>query len=249
MRLVRLLVVLGIIVTGMAESLVVRLLVRGRWTRIRRQNLVSRRCARLLLRVIGVTVRTEGREDTAPGNCLIVANHLSYIDLAVMMAARRSCFVTSVEMRETPGLGWVCALVGCLFVENRNWRRLRHEIQEVAAALRDGLDVVVYPEATSGNGDGVLPFHRALFKSAVLAQRTVQVACINYPAVEGADRDDVFWYGEMDFLPHLWRLLGRERVEVVLSWLEVLPPDADTRRLRDTSYERVSARFRPCVNA
>lgn len=165
-----------------------------------------------------------------PGeNALYVCNHLSYLDVLVIASHIRTCFVTSVEVRETPFLGQLCQMAGCLFVERRNKLNILVEIKELTEALNSKLNVSIFPEATSSNGSELLRFRKPLYFAAVEAKRPVIPLCLNYLTAAGkpitqANRDDVFWYGTMDFAPHLWRLIGTRGVTVDLIFGEPLQP-------------------------
>lgn len=209
--------------------------------------------ARGALRMLGIRVSKEGSR--APGgNAMLVSNHLSYVDVLVIAAQVPSCFVTSLETKAMPGLGQLCRLAGCIFVDRRRLRTLQEEIAEVADALSAGLDVAVFPEATSTDGSGVLKFRRALYQGAVDSGRTVQPLCLNYEAIDGrplavANRDKVCWYGTMTFLPHLWELASCHEVRVRLSFLPALcaRETPDSRTLAARSHAMVQARFEPCL--
>jgi len=162
---------------------------------------------------------------------LLVANHLSYLDVLILVSLVRTSFVTSVEVRDTPGLGLIARLGGCIFVERRSRENLTNEVGEIARHLDIGENVTVFPEATSTNGDAVLPFKRAMFRSVEGRPIPVIPMAIRYTSAAGAplsaaNRDWICWYGSMDFLPHLWSLcsLGEVGVRIdVQSPLNVVP--------------------------
>jgi 1-acyl-sn-glycerol-3-phosphate acyltransferase len=162
--------------------------------------------------------------DRANQPALHVCNHLSYLDILIIAARAPVCFVTSQEIRETPFLGHLCILSGCLFVERRNKNSIHNEINEVSEGLRQGLSVCIFPEATSTNGQSVKRFKRPLFNSSLKEQCHLVLFCLNYTMVSGKlvdidERDNLFWYGDMSFLPHLWRLSQQHDIEVELAQL------------------------------
>ncbi|MGE0762944.1 MAG: lysophospholipid acyltransferase family protein [Bdellovibrionales bacterium] len=188
-----------------------------------RARLVSKYSKRAL-KVLGVRVDGFGAGPSSH-NALYVGNHLSYLDVLVMAAQKPTCFVTSEEVRHMPGLGALCELGACLFVERRSRARLAAEVHEISAALRAGLNVTVFPESTSTNGEAVLRFRRPLFQAALDAGKAVAPFCLNYRRLDGQavtahNRDVVCWYGDMGFVTHLWKLASCDRIEVDVSWLE-----------------------------
>ncbi len=214
--------------------------------------LQTSRYARLLRRVLGLRWELRGFEgdwgSTRP--LLIVANHLSYVDVILLAAARPCCFVTSQEIRRTPVLGQITALAGCLFVDRKNRSQLGAEVRELSEALRAGLSVVVFPEATSTNGDEVIRFRRPLFQAALDAGAGVLPLTLNYESLDGRpvdaeNRDDLCWYGDMSFLPHYLRLAAHRWALVSATVHPVLDEERDLVSLAERAHQQVRSAFRP----
>lgn len=140
---------------------------------------------------------------------LLVGNHLSYVDIIALSSIKPTLFVTSKEMQKTPGLGFLCEMAGCVFVDRRNKQNLRKEIQEIIDALNEDSPVTFFPEATSTNGESLLRFRLPLFEAAIASKRAVLPFCLNYLSLDGKpiskeNRDEIFWYGDMSFGGHFW---------------------------------------------
>lgn len=216
-------------------------------SRRRRARLgLTRAFCRLIARVLSLEVRVVGRMD-GNGPRLLVANHLSYLDVFAILSAGPAAFVTSREVEKDPFLGTLCRLAGSAFVERRARGGIRNQIEGVAAMLADGLDVVVFPEGTSSDGSSVLPFKRGLFAAARAAGAAVLPLCINYREVNGTrltreHRDCVFWYGSMAFFPHLLRVVGLDAIRVDV---EILPPLSALpgERLAEVAHAAIARRF------
>lgn len=185
---------------------------------------------------------------------LLVGNHLSYTDILIVAAHRPTCFVTSMEIRETPFLGQICLVAGCLFVERRNKTNIMAEVREITTALEKGINVVIFPEATSTNGEQILRFRKPLFAAAVGSQTPVLPFCLNYRFLNGEpvdlkNRDFVFWYGDMPFASHLWSLSRLHRVDVDFISLKPLEVSASSEieHLASQSQRDVEAVFKPVV--
>lgn len=180
---------------------------------------------------------------------LIVCNHLSYIDVLILFAYFPACFVTSVEIRRTPFLGQLCLLAGCLFVERRSRENLTQEISQLSTALKAGLNVTIFPEATSTNGEAVIRFRRPLFQAAIDAQVPALCLSLNYRSLDDEpmtpkNRDQVFWYDDMTFVDHLWGFftLREVRVEIVIS--ELISSAQQTKEeLCDLAYDSVKKNY------
>lgn len=220
--------------------------------RRRRIRLISA-YARVGLKALGIRVHTEGR-GYFDSSALFVGNHLSYLDILILASQRPTCFVTSEEIRRTAVLGQLCELGACLFVERRSRARLNAEVGQITQALNSDLDVTIFPESTSSNGDEVLRFRRPLFQAALESGRPVIPFCLNYESIDGqavtlSNRDKVCWYGDMGFLSHLWSLAGCDQVRVRVNWLEPLGrethPELTPDALAQMSHALVKAAFHP----
>ena len=158
---------------------------------------------------------------------LIVCNHLSYIDAFIISSLAPTCYVTSIEMKQTPFLGQICQLAGCLFVERRSRDNLSGEVKEISQALKEGVNVTVFPEAAAGSGEALLRFRRPLYQAAIDAQVGVLPLCLNYKTLDGekvtlANRDTLFWHDDTPFFIHMLRYFESTELEVSLDELEVI---------------------------
>lgn len=203
--------------------------------------------------LIGVKTNKIGNFDSTK-NYLVVSNHLSYLDILIIASHVPSCFVTSVEIRDTPVLGVITRWAGCLFVERRNKQNLGHEISELTDGLANGLNVAIFPEATSTNGEQVLRFRSPLYTSAIEAGREVLPICINYRAINGEpvtlkNRDHVYWYGDMPFFSHFMNLTSLKSVEVDLEFLPVVYKSEmnSPKEVAQYTHSLVEQRFVPCL--
>ena len=187
-------------------------------------------------------------------NFLIVSNHLTYLDILVISSLYPTCFVTSVEMKQTPFLGQLCLLGGCLFVERRTKKNIGTEVEELTNALKNGLNVVVFPEATSTNGESVLNFKRPLFQAALNANINVLPVCLNYKRLSDENislknRDDAFWYDSTPFFVHALRLFSHHSVEVELIVRDELQVNnfEDKQSLAEKCHAEVSSMYLPII--
>ncbi len=191
------------------------------------------------LRLLNVRVRSarehEQREH-GRDNRLVVANHVSWVDILVLSSLLPSVFVTSVELKRTLFLGMLARISGCLFVERRSPSGIRREIDTIAAVLQDGIRIVLFPEGTTSDGETVRSFKGSLFDTAIRAGVNVRPVCLRYRQVDaapidGRNRDCIYYYGGTRFFRHLPRVLALRSVEVDVSILRSLhPPDYPSRK-------------------
>jgi 1-acyl-sn-glycerol-3-phosphate acyltransferase len=177
--------------------------------------------AKLLVWILQIKIDTDDLRVRYDKSSLIVSNHLSYLDILVIASVYPTCFVTSTEIRDIPFLGHICKLGGCVFVNRRNKKNINNEIKEISDALANNLNVLIFPEATSTNGEEVIRFRRPLFTAAKNVNAPILPLCLNYTHVNGQqltreNRDKVFWYGEMTFFSHFWGVMELERISTSL---------------------------------
>ncbi len=144
------------------------------------------------------------------GPALLVANHLSYLDVVLLAAELPAVFVAKREVRGWPGLGQVAWLVGTIFVDRDSRRDLTRTAAAMSRALSLGDTVVLFAEGTSTRGERVLPLKPALLEPAVQGGWPVRYATLGWrtrPDQPGADLA-LCWWGEMNFLPHLIGVAG-----------------------------------------
>lgn len=224
-----------------------------RWKRVRRANELLIYWCRLGLWILNVQVNPIDEEDIAHVRSgLYAGNHLSYLDVLVIASRIPACFVTSMEVKRAPLLGQIVTMAGCLFVDRQSRANLRSEVKDLTDALAAGLNVAVFPEATSTNGEQVLRFKRPLYMAAVTSGRPVVPFCLNYHTVGGAQinqvtRDKVFWYGDMDFAPHLWAMAGAGGIVVDLHFLKPLQAELSEgpAELAEKSRSSIEKVFKP----
>lgn len=184
---------------------------------------------------------------------LLVGNHLGFIDILVSSAIQPNLFVTSTEMRETPFLGLLTEMGGCLYVERRSRSQILNELGEIASFLQKGFRVILYPEATSTNGEGVLPFKRTLLTAAAKAGVPILPYVFNFREINGEPgfpmkyRDSVCWYGDIPFHTAMWRSLG---IKNMVCEVEFFSPvytstDDDRAAVADAIRGMIVDRFEP----
>ena len=165
---------------------------------------------RRLVRAFDVECVVEGE---LPVNGAVVSNHLSYLDILLYGAARPFVMVAKSEVRGWPLLGWLTAQGGTVYVTRGGEPSTYPGVNAaMAEAYRSGLPVLFFPEGTTTDGAGVLPFRRGLFHSVLNNHVPLRTAALRYwfgEENEGATiGEDVCWWGDALLGPHLFQLLG-----------------------------------------
>jgi 1-acyl-sn-glycerol-3-phosphate acyltransferase len=197
------------------------------------------------LAILGVRVVTRGTPPREP--CVLVANHLSYLDVALLGAARPCRFVAKSDVAGWPGIGWLARLARVLFVRREERRDLLRVGDELRRTLAAGIAVAFFPEGTSTRGLDVRPFHSGLLQPAAEAGLPCLPVAIRYetPAGAPAPSECVCWWGDMTFPPHLWRLMTLSEVQAEVTWGERPVRAGDRKRLAAELHAQVAARFVP----
>ncbi|MCT4643241.1 MAG: 1-acyl-sn-glycerol-3-phosphate acyltransferase [Bacteriovoracaceae bacterium] len=208
--------------------------------------------SRWILKFLSIEVEVINKQEVK--SSFIVANHLSYIDIFIICGAYPCAFVTSIEMKKTLFLGQITSLAGCIFVERRSRDNIHKEIQKIKDVLDYGLNIVVFPEATSTNGEQMLPFKRSLFESAMLSGCKTRPLTLNYKTINGEklskqNRDLICWYADMEFAPHLLTLAGQGKITSTLMTHDALDSTEfnDTKELRDKAFDIISKHYEKIV--
>jgi 1-acyl-sn-glycerol-3-phosphate acyltransferase len=218
------------LVAHLAEGLLTTALVFP-WLGTPRKRALIRHWSRRLLAILRVEARIHGLpEGGFGGNVLIVANHISWLDIFVLNALEPARFVAKAELRRWPLVGRLIVGVGTLFIE----RERRHDTHNVnrraAVALARGDVVAVLPEGTTTDGTVVLPFHGSLLQPIVDAEGHVLPIAIRYRGLGGDHNDAPAYVGETTFLESFWRITGERRLVVELHCVPALAARARHRR-------------------
>ncbi|WP_118135332.1 1-acyl-sn-glycerol-3-phosphate acyltransferase [Oceanicella sp. SM1341] len=175
--------------------------------------------ARTALWLCGLRLVVSGAR--MPHGGALVANHSSWIDIFTLMAAAPVNFVSKSEVRSWPGIGWLAAATGTLFIERRQ-SAARRQTEEMRARITSGQLLCFFPEGTSTDGLRVLPFKSSLFAVFLdpLLQDAVWVQPVSviYQPAPGAPAMLYGWWGDMDFGRHMWDIMCLShggRVQVV----------------------------------
>ena len=141
------------------------------------QLALKARWSRQLFDALGVRLRTTG---TPIDGGLFVANHISWLDIFAINAFAPAAFVSKDEVRHWPVIGWLCINTETVFLERGSRSAALRTKQRLVEDLRARHRIGLFPEGTTGDGAAVMPFHGALFQSAIDAGVRVAPVAIRY---------------------------------------------------------------------
>jgi 1-acyl-sn-glycerol-3-phosphate acyltransferase len=197
---------------------------------VARKRALIKRWSRRLLRILAVTTRVHGDLGARGGNVLIVANHISWLDIFVLNSVHPVRFVAKSELARWPIVGAMIRGAGTLFIERtkrRDTRRVNHYVAEVLAS---GDVVAIFPEGTTTNGLDMLPFKSSLLQPIVEAAGHVQPVAIRYRAPDGTLSIAPAYVGETTFPESFWHVCGVRALTVDLIATTALPARGGHRR-------------------
>ena len=186
-------------------------LLRSWWMRLVGPDTLERRaqwnhsCAQMVIAALGIRLKITG---TPPDRGLLVANHLSYLEVLIFGAALPCYLVSKAEIASWPFFGPLARAGGTLFVDRGSLASAEAVTREIAERLKGPVPVLFFPEGTSSDGSKLLRFHSRLFTPAVEASIPVTAAAVRYVPDNGSAERNLCWFDDQEFLPHLWKLLG-----------------------------------------
>ena len=195
---------------------------------LRQRSVALRHGCRRVLRVFVDRVEVRGAR---PASGLLVCNHLSYLDILVLGSLSKAVFVAKSEVKHWPVFGWFGWLAGTVFVR----RARRGEVAEVGAQIRALLEaghlVILFPEGTSSDGRHILPFKSSLLEPVVGQTCGLYAGWIGYELAGGVVGDDVCYWRDMTFVPHLAKLLTKRFVHARVSFSQIEFSTSDRKAL------------------
>lgn len=204
-----------------------------------RRRAEVRRWSHKLLTILGVRIHAANHPAALPPCCMLVTNHISWLDVFVVLASHPSVFVAKSEIRGWPVVGWLCERAGTLFIERGNRGAARRVNAAIVAALQKGTVVSVYPEGTTSDGRRLGRFHAALFQPAIDAGATLLPLALCYTDRNGRHCSATDFVGETSFAESLWSTTSARHIVADLQWLA--PVDCSGRERRELARETAAA--------
>ena len=194
-----------------------------------------------LLAVLGVQLRAEG--SAHDGATLMVANHVSWLDIAALHAvAPHMRFVSKADVKRWPLLNRLIDAGGTLYIERERVRDAVRVVHQMAAALACGDTVAVFPEGTTSDGTALLPFHANLLQAAVATGAAVQPVALRFSDSNHAVSLAVTFLGDTTLAGSLWKIACGDGLAVRVQLLPALPGPHRNRRM-------LAARLRELIGA
>ena len=195
---------------------------------------------KILCLVLGVKSDIDKKNHEYP--CLIVSNHLSYLDILIISSNYNCSFVGSVDqVKQDLFFGYIAKISGCIFVDRKDKRKIKSEMINISEKL-EKVSVCIFPEATTSNGENVLRFNSSFFQVCLNNQKNINLLTLNYKAIDNKsisneNRDYVFYYGKHVFLEHFLKFLKLKKIKVDITDRLISSNISDRKELADLSYK------------
>lgn len=179
----------------------------------------------------GVRVVVQGRPPAVRGKgALIVANHVSWLDIYVLHSLVFTRFISKAEIRRWPLIGWLAEMTGTLFLERTKKSDAARINREMAGHLRAGECLALFPEGTTTDGTEVKPFYASLFNPALEAEAQVWPVLIRYLDLNGEPTLAAAYHDDTTMAQSLMRVLRSGGIQAEVSFLPPIAATAGHRR-------------------
>ncbi|MET0517417.1 MAG: lysophospholipid acyltransferase family protein [Burkholderiaceae bacterium] len=198
--------------------------------------------SRKTLAILGVALQEEGGAVEA-GPRLLIANHVSWLDIAAVHALMpQARFVSKADVRQWPLVGALVEGVGTLFIERSSKRDALRVVHQAAEALKAGDTVAFFPEGTTGPGPELLPFHGNLLQSAIATGTPVQPLLLRWHQPGHRFSPAARFVGDTSLAQSLWAIVRARELAVQLKTLPLVAvtPDSERRVLAETLRARLA---------
>jgi len=184
--------------------------------------------SKTLIFILGIKIKVKGKRELLKSRgVFFVSNHLSYLDGVTISSLSPLVFIGRVDMKRWPLFGTLTFLSNTIFVNRMNPSAIHNELGKIEHFLSNNINVILFPEGTSTDGSTLLPFKTSFFKAPLDAGCRIVPLVVRYSAVDAQplsdkNKDLVYWYGDMDFFPHLLGVCKLKRVELEVTVCEAI---------------------------
>ncbi|AKZ61465.1 acyl-phosphate glycerol 3-phosphate acyltransferase [Herbaspirillum hiltneri N3] len=177
----------------------------------------------------------------APPRALIVANHISWLDIFVVNSMQPCRFVAKSDIRSWPFIGWLCAKTGTIFISRGKASDVRRIFKGIVESIEAGDRVAFFPEGTTAAQGKLLPFHANLFEAALDAKVPVQPYALRYLDAQGNYHAAADFIGDTTIVESILAVLQAGSITAELTQLPSIPTEGAHRRELAVTARKVVA--------
>lgn len=196
---------------------------------------------RVCLYLLGVRLKVLGQPTDRPA--LIVANHISWLDILVIGSAVSSCFLSKAEVQKWPIIGKITIRYGTIFIHRGQDSHIVRD--EITRRLSDNTSVTLFPEGTTSDGASVRPFFPRLLAAAIETNTLIQPLTLQYR--NGGKRSEVVPFTrDQSLLRHAIGLMKQKHTDAILCFADTIDPQGhDRRSLAEQTHQAVLSKLKP----
>ena len=202
-------------------------------TKNQQERIIRFWCKRLLS-IFEINVEVTGLESNLVNQkkYLMVANHISWMDIIVIQSIKPCIFVAKSDVASWPLFGWVAQMTGTIFIKRDKISDIKKALKKMKRRLIKR-SVCIFPEGTSTNGRYLLPFKSNLFQSSIDTQKSILPICLRYEQ-KNSYTDKTAFVDDMSLLDSIIKIKQEKDIRVVVEILQPIRPRYNRKEL--TSY-------------
>jgi len=196
------------------------------------QRRIMKNWSRQLLVILNIGIRIEGQQlARGESGCLLVANHISWLDIFVLNAIHPSQFIAKSEVRDWPLIGWLSRRSGTIFIERALRQNASAINTRVSQLLQQGACIGLFPEGTTTDGKQVGHFHSALFQPAIDAGIKTCPIALRYQNEDECTSLAAAFTGDTTLVQSIWRILRAAHLDALVVFTPAITAAMENRRM------------------
>jgi len=211
----------------LVQGVLISALIFPAWSMTRRGR-TRQRWSRKLLNILGIELQVHGEPLIERG--LIVANHVSWLDIFVINAITPAAFISKSEVRQWPVIGWLSAVNETVFLRRGSRGHAKIINEEIARRMAEGRHVALFPEGTTTDGSHVQHFHAALLQPAILTGHPIQPVALRYRTPSGEFTRAAAYDGDLSLGECMASIVGSRKIVARVDLLNAIETTETHRR-------------------